>query len=302
MEHRQLGKGGADVPVLGLGAWPLGGGMGHVAEQNAIATIHAAIDNGITLVDTAQAYRTSEATVGKALKNGYRDRCFLATKVSWNYSREGIRSAMENSLRDLDVEYVDLYQIHGWNPEYPIAESMETMAQLQKEGKTRYIGVSNFNADQMQQALQTARFHSNQPRYNLFDREIETRDIPFCEREGIGILAHSPLAKGLLTGKYTADYEFPDDDERSSFPRFQGELFARYLDVANQLETIARDKGLNLVQFSIAWLLRLPAVTCVLVGAKNPQQVEDHLGAVGVTFSDDELAQIEGILQQVPAG
>lgn len=302
MEHRQLGKGGADVPVLGLGAWPLGGGMGHVAEQNAIATIHAAIDNGITLVDTAQAYRTSEATVGKALKNGYRDRCFLATKVSWNYSREGIRSAMENSLRDLDVEYVDLYQIHGWNPEYPIAESIETMAQLQKEGKTRYIGVSNFNADQMQQALQTARFHSNQPRYNLFDREIETRDIPFCEREGIGILAHSPLAKGLLTGKYTADYEFPDDDERSSFPRFQGELFARYLDVANQLETIARDKGLNLVQFSIAWLLRLPAVTCVLVGAKNPQQVEDHLGAVGVTFSDDELAQIEGILQQVPAG
>ena len=106
---------------------------------------------------------------------------------------------------------------------------MEMMAQLQREGKTRYIGVSNFNADQMRQALQVARFHSNQPRYNLFDRQIEAKDIPFCEREGIGILGHSPLAKGLLTGKYRPDHQFPEDDERSNFPRFQGETFARFL-------------------------------------------------------------------------
>jgi len=302
MEHRQLGKDGPRVPVLGLGTWPLGGGMGRVDERTAIATIHTALDNGITLIDTAQAYHTSEATIGEALKGGYRERCFLATKVSGDYSREGVRAAMENSLRALGVDYVDLYQIHWWDPQYPIEESMETMARLQQEGKTRYIGVSNFNSKQMQQALQIARFHSNQPGYNMFDRQIEAEDIPFCEREGIGIVAHSPLAKGLLTGKYTPGHRFAADDERSGFPRFQGETFARYLAVSDQLKEVAHAKGLSLIQLAISWLLRLPAITCVLVGAKNPAQVEDHLGAVGVTFSDDELARIEEILADAPDG
>ena len=300
MEHRQLGQDGPQVSVLGLGAWPLGGGMGQVDEETAITTIRAAIDNGITLVDTAQAYRTSEATLGKALKNGYRGRCFLATKVSGDYSRQGIRAAIENSLRALQVDYVDLYQIHGWNPDYPLAESMVTMVRLQEEGKTRYIGLSNYNAAQMGRALQTAPFHSNQPRYSMLDRAIEAEDIPFCEREGIGILAHSPLAKGLLTGKYAPGHQFPAGDERSQFPRFQGQTFARYLAVAGRLEAIARDKGLTLVQLAIAWQLRLPAITCVLVGAKSPQQVLDHLGAVGVTFTESEPAQIDDILAAAP--
>lgn len=300
MEYRQLGVHGPQIPAIGLGTWPLGGGMGQIDEGTAIATIHAAIDNGITLIDTAQAYRTSEATIGKALRGGYRERCFLATKVSGRYSREAILSAMENSLLALDVEHVDLYQIHNWNPRYPIEESMETMARLREEGKTRYIGVSNFNAEQMGQSLDIARFHSNQPRYTMFDRGIEAEDIPFCAREGIGILVHSPLAKGLLTGKYTPGHTFPPDDERSGFARFQGDTFVRYLTVADRLKEVARDKGLSLIQFAIAWLLRLPAVTCVLVGAKNPSQVEEHLGAVGVTFSDDELARIEDILKDTP--
>ena len=302
MKYRQLGKDGPQVSVLGLGTWPLGGGMGQVDEPTAIATIHTALDNGITLIDTAQAYHTSEATIGKALKGGYRERCFLATKVSGDYSRQGIRAAMENSLRALDVDYVDLYQIHWWDSQYPIEESMDTMARLQEEGKARYIGVSNFSAKQMQQALQIARFHSNQPGYNMFDRQIEAEDIPFCEQEGIGIVAHSPLAKGLLTGKYTPGHRFAADDERSGFPRFQGETFARYLAVADQLKEVAHAKGLSLIQLAISWLLRLPAITCVLVGAKNPAQVEDHLGAVGVAFSDDELARIEEILADAPDG
>ena len=300
MEHRQLGKDGPQVSVLGLGAWPLGGGMGQVDEATAIDTVRAAIDNGITLVDTAQAYRTSEATLGKALKGGYRERCFLATKVSGDYSREGILSAIDDSLKALDVEAVDLYQIHSPDDRHPIRESMETMAELQAAGKARYLGVSNFNAEQMQQALQTARFHANQPRYNLFDREIEQDDIPFCERHGIGLLAHSPLAKGLLTGKYAPSHRFPDDDERARMPRFQGDTFTRYLDVAKSLEAVAHDKGLSLTQLAVAWVLRLPAVTCVLVGAKSPAQVEEHLGAVGVRFSDDELGRIESLLAGVP--
>ena len=300
MEHRQLGKDGPQVTVLGLGAWPLGGGMGHVDDAMAIATIHAAIDNGITLIDTAQAYRTSETVIGKALQSNYRARCFLATKVSRDYSAAGIRSAMEDSLRALRVDHVDLYQIHGWNPAYPIEESIAAMARLQEEGKTRAIGVSNFNTQQMHQALQTARFQSNQPRYNLFDRSIEAEDIAFCQHEGIGILTHSPLAKGLLTGKYRPNTQFPADDERSRMPRFQGETFARHLAVSDRLVELAHSKGLTLVQLAIAWQLRLPAITCVLVGAKNPRQVEEHLGAMGVTFTNAELAEIDSILAAIP--
>ena len=241
--------------------------MGKVDEDTAIDAVRAAIDNGVTLIDTAQAYRLSEATLGKALKGGHRERCFLATKVSGDYSREGILAAIDDSLRALDVDTLDLYQIHSPDPRYPIHESMEAMAELQAAGRARYLGVSNFIAEQMQEALQTARFHANQPRYNLFDREVEKDDIPFCEQHVIGLLAHSPLAKGLLTGKYSPGHRFPDD-ERAQMPRFQVETLKRYLDVAKGLEAVAYDKGLGLTQLAVAWLLlRLPAVTCVLVGA-----------------------------------
>lgn len=297
MNQRQLGKNGPDVPVIGLGAWPIGGGMGDLDERACIATVRAAIDSGITLLDTAQAYRTSEATLGRALKDGYRERCFLATKVSRHYSRKAIDRAIENSLRALDVDCVDLYQIHSWNAQYPIEESMEAMARLQEQGKTRFIGVSNFNAAQLQQAYDIAPFHANQPRYNMFDRAIEAEDLGFCNRVGIGILAHSPLGKGLLTGKYAPDHVFAQGDERARSPRFQGELFAQYLAVADRLQAVAADKNITLVQLAIAWLLRREEVTCVLVGAKNPDQVKEHVGAADVAFSDEELERIENILR-----
>ena len=300
MNHRQLGKDGADIPVIGLGAWPIGGGMGNMDDRNCIDTVRTAIDSGITLLDTAQAYRTSEATLGKALKDGYRERCFLATKVSRQYSRQDIENAIENSLRNLDVDCVDLYQIHSWNPQYPIEESMETMARLQEQGKTRFIGVSNFNAAQMQMAYDIAPFHSNQPRYNMFDRNIEAEDLDFCRQTGIGILAHSPLGKGLLTGKYTPGHAFSEDDERAGSPRFQGDLFARYLAVADELKSVAAEKNITMVQLAIAWLLRREEVTCVLVGAKDPDQVKEHVGAADVEFADDELERIEEILQDTP--
>jgi len=274
--------------------------MGAVEEQVGIATVRTAIDAGLTLIDTAQAYRTSESVIGRALKDGYRERCFLATKASHDYTRQGIMAAMENSLRNLGVDYVDLYQIHGWNPRYPIEESMETMARLQEAGKTRYIGVSNFNAGQMEQAIAVTGFHSNQLLYNLFDRQIEAQDIPFCERHGIGILSHSSLAKGLLTGHYAPGHKFAADDERSKFPRFQGEVFSHYQALAGRLEQIARGKGLSLIQLAIAWLLRASTVSCVLVGARNPAQVAEYGGALGVTFSADELARIDEVLAEVP--
>ena len=300
MDYRQLGTDGPEVPVIGLGAWPLGGGMGEMDERTAIDIVRFAIDEGVTLVDTAQAYYLSEERVGRALKDGYRDRCFLATKVSTDYSPRAIRKAIEESLRKLDVEYVDLYQIHSWNAQYPIDLSIEAMAELQEEGKTRFIGVSNFSADQMRRARKVATFNSNQPGYNLFNRKIEVADIPYCEEEGIGILAHSPLAKGLLSGRYRPGHKFPEDDERSG--RFQGETFAAQIAIADRIGEVARDKGINMVQLAIAWILRQDAVTCVLVGAKTPEQIRDHLGAITVELTEEDLTRIEAILGEAPKG
>ena len=301
MRLRSLGSGGPPVPVIGLGAWPVGGGMGRMEESEAIRTVRGAIDAGVTLVDTAQAYGPSESVVGKALRDGYRERCFLATKVSGDYSPAAVRAAMENSLRALGVDHVDLYQVHSWRGERdPIEATMAAMARLQQEGKTRHLGVSNFNAAQMQAARAAAPFVSSQPRYNMLDREIEAADLPWCEANGVGNLAHSPLAKGLLTGRYAPGHVFPEDDERTRSPRFQGELFGRYCAVAGRLGEVAADKGLTLVQMAIAWCLRQPAVSCVLVGAKSPEQVREHQGAAEVSFDAGELDRIEAILRDAP--
>ena len=301
MRLRSLGSGGPPVPVIGFGAWPVGGGMGRMEESEAIRTVRGAIDAGVTLIDTAQAYGPSESVVGKALRDGYRERCFLATKVSGDYSPAAVRAAMENSLRALGVDHVDLYQVHSWRGERdPIEATMAAMARLQQEGKTRHLGVSNFNAAQMQAAAAAAPFVSSQPRYNMLDREIEAADLPWCEANGVGNLAHSPLAKGLLTGRYAPGHVFPEDDERTRSPRFQGELFGRYCAVAGRLGEVAADKGLTLVQMAIAWCLRQPAVSCVLVGAKSPEQVREHLGAAEVSFDAGELDRIEAILRDAP--
>ena len=305
MEYRQLTRDGTQVSVLGLGTWPLGGGMGTMDDQTATAITRTAIDSGINLIDTAQSYHASEQRLGKALKDGYRDRCFLATKI-WqekdnDYSAASIRAAMDDSLRKLDVDYVDLYQIHHPDLSFPLDETMAALDRLREQGKTRYIGVSNFWSEHMEDALKTTHFHTNQPRYNMLDRRVEAEVLPFCERHGIGIMAHSPLAKGLLTGRYRVGHQFADDDERAHLPRFRGESFAHYVKVADQLKQLAADKGITLIQMSIAWLLRLPSVTCVLVGAKQPEQIREHLGVAGVTFSDDELARIETILHDTPA-
>ena len=301
MRHRPLGSGGPPVPVIGFGAWPIGGGMGRMEESEAIRTVRGAIDAGVTLIDTAQACGPSESVLGKALRDGYRERCFLATKVSGDYSPAAVRAAMENSLRALGVDHVDLYQVHSWRGERdPIEETMAAMARLQEEGKTRHLGVSNFNAAQMQAARAAAPFVSSQPRYNMLDREIEAADLPWCEANGVGNLAHSPLAKGLLTGRYAPGHVFPDDDERTRSPRFQGELFGRYCAVAGRLGEVAADKGLTLVQMAIAWCLRQPAVSCVLVGAKSPEQVREHLGAAEVSFDSGELDRIDAILRDSP--
>ena len=300
MQSRRLGANGPLVSVIGFGAWPIGGGLGAVDRNTAIRTVRSALDAGITMVDTAEGYRGSEAILGEALTGGYREKCFLATKASTDFTRKGIREAMENSLRALRVDHVDLYQVHSWNAAVPVEESMEEMARLLKEGKTRYIGVSNFGPEHMERALKVTPFHSNQVRYNMLFRDIEDGTIEYCEKHGIGIIVHSPLAKGLLTGVYTPDTRFPADDERSGFPDFTGPIFEMHLEKAQKIRQIAARKGMSLVQLAIAWTLLRPVVTCALVGAKNPAQVREHVHAAEMpAITASECDAIDKILAEV---
>jgi aryl-alcohol dehydrogenase-like predicted oxidoreductase len=299
MRTRQLGRNGPFVSVIGFGAWPIGGGLGAVDKETSIRTVRSALDAGMTMVDTAEGYRGSEAILGEALSGGYREKCFLATKASLDFTPKGIRGAMEKSLRALRVDHVDLYQIHGWNPAVPIEQSMEEMAKLQKEGKTRFIGVSNFTPEHMERALKVTPFQSNQVRYSMLFREIEDGTIDYCDNHGIGIIVHSPLAKGLLTGAYTPDTQFPADDERSAFPDFQGPIFALHLEKAQKLKEMAAGT-MTLVQLAIAWTLQHPAVSCTLVGAKSPTQVREHVGAADVpTLTAAECFEIDRILAEI---
>jgi aryl-alcohol dehydrogenase-like predicted oxidoreductase len=297
MQTRTLGRKGPKVPVLGFGAWPIGGGLGKMDRSKAIETVRAAIDAGITLIDTAEGYRTSEQILGEALSGGWRERCFLATKASVDFSPAGIRRAAEQSLRSLRTDRIDLYQIHGWNPVYPVESSMEEMRRLQEEGKVLHLGVSNFLPEHMERAMKICAFASNQVCYSLLFRDIEgDGTIAFCERQGIGIVVHSPLAKGLLTRRYTATSTFPADDERAEFPDFKGERFAAHLTRAERIARIADARGITLVQLAIAWTLARLVVSCTLVGAKSPEQAREHVAAAGIVLSAGELAAIEAAL------
>ncbi len=296
MKKRRLGSNGEAVSVVGFGAWPIGGGMGAVEEKQAVRTVHAALDHGITLIDTAEAYRHSESFLGAALTDGRRNRVFLATKASFDFSPAGIRAALESSLRNLRTDRLDLYQLHRWDPSRSVEESMGELARLKEEGKVRFIGISNFTVDQTRRAAKTTRVDSTQPAYNMFDRDIESDLIPYCAAQGIGILAHSVFAKGLLTGKYRPDHTFALDDERSSMPRFQGRRFREYLERAGRLKTVAQGLGVTLVQLALAWVLRDPTVTCALAGAKSPEQVAEQAKAAELRLDDPTINLIESIL------
>ena len=299
METRALGREGPQVPVIGFGAWPIGGGMGGVDEAAAVRTLHHALDQGVTLIDTAEAYRTSEETIGKALASwgGQRERLFVATKVRGSdLSRAHVMAAIEQSLRALGLEQVDLLQAHSWDAGHPIEETMRAFDDLTRSGKVRYVGVSNFDVPQMEAAWAVRPFHSLQPRYNLLDREVDAEILPYCLRQGIGVLAHSPLAKGLLTGKYGPQSVFPEDDERSRMPRFQGQEYARHLDAVARLQAWAAERDHSMVDLAIAWVLAHPAVTVCLCGAKSPEQVDDHVRAAGWRLTPEERSEVSALI------
>jgi aryl-alcohol dehydrogenase-like predicted oxidoreductase len=289
---RKLGKDGPEVPVICFGAWPLGGGMGPVEEAIGIKTVHAAIEAGSTFIDTAEMYRTSESTLGKALM-GKRDQVFLASKLSGDHSRTHIREAIENSLMQLGTDHLDLYQIHSPKPQWPIAETMAELVKLQEEGKVVHLGVSNFKTADTVEAAKYGRIQSSQPHYSMLFRRAEQDPLPYCLENGIGVMVYSPIGRGLLTGKYTASHKFDANDTRSSHPTLTAEVRAAAAEICKRLEPYAKDHGYTLAQLAIAWTLANPAVTVAICGAKTPEQAVENARAGAWQLSKSDMADIE---------
>jgi aryl-alcohol dehydrogenase-like predicted oxidoreductase len=295
---RSLGSDGLDVSVVCLGAWPLGGGMGVLGEKQAIKTVHAALDAGINFLDTAEGYYTSESILGKALL-GRLDRVMLATKLSGDHSPGHIRAAIENSLRKLRTDHIDLYQVHHPNPDWPIEETMAELVKLKHEGKVRYLGVSNFSVEQTEEASTHGPIASSQPQYSMIFRCAEQALFPYCLDQGIGVMAYAPMVRGLLSGKYKASHRFPENDDRAQHPTLTQAVREAAVEISRRLMPWAQDHGYTMAQLAIAWTLGNPAVTTAICGAKTPQQAIENSEAGRWQLSADDMAeiaqQIEGL-------
>ncbi|MHB1021172.1 MAG: aldo/keto reductase [Acidobacteriaceae bacterium] len=316
MQTRQLGNSDLYITPIGFGAWAIGGGdwqfsWGHQEDSDSISAIHRAIDLGMNWIDTAAVYGLghSEEIVGKALK-GMSSKPYVFTKceLTWNENREIIRSMkeirreVEDSLRRLDVDVIDLYQIHWPFPEEDIEEGWATMADLQKQGKVRWIGVSNFNVAQLKRALAIAPVTSLQPPYSLINNAAETEILPYCEQQGIGVINYSPMQSGLLTGSMTPERiaGLPADDWRRNNKDFQEPRLSRNLKLVALLTEIGKRHGRSSGEAAIAWTLRLPAITGAIVGGRNARQVEGVIGAGTFRLTPEEIAEIQVFLDANP--
>ncbi|TMC91443.1 MAG: aldo/keto reductase [Chloroflexi bacterium] len=318
MQTRQLGNSDMQITRLGLGTWAIGGGgwafgWGPQDDEASIATIHRAIDLGINWIDTAAVYGLghSEEIVAKALK-GRSDRPYVFTKGSrvWNdqgeitssLKEQSLRREVENSLHRLEVDTIDLYQLHWPNPDPDIEEGWSTLAKLKSEGKLRYIGVSNFSVEQMERARKIAPITSLQAPYSLIKRDVERDILPYCQEHNIGVIVYSPMMSGLLSGKMTRERidNFPEDDWRKRNEEFQEPRLSRNLKLASLLQDIGYPYNRTTAEVAIAWTLRHPAVTGAIVGGRRPEQVEEIIGAAEFRLSESELEQIEKFLQENP--
>ncbi len=314
MKTRLLGNSDLDITPIGFGAWALGGGdwqfgWGSQADRDSVAAIHAALELGVNWIDTAAVYGLghSEEVVARALADwkGTRPIVFTKCGMVWDDQRKidyslraaSIRRECENSLRRLKTEVIDLYQIH-W-PADDMEETEEgwtTLASLQKEGKVRWIGASNFSQQEREHAKAIAPITSLQPPYSLIKREVEGEQLPWCEDNGVGVIVYSPMASGLLTGAMSAERmaKLPTEDWRSKNAEFQPPKLAVNLALAKRLRKVAERHGRTAGQAAIAWTLRLPAVTGAIVGARNAGQVEGVMSAGDWRLTPEEITEIEG--------
>ncbi len=304
------------ISSIGFGAWAIGGedwqfGWGPQDDTDSIAAIHAALDGGMNWIDTAAVYGLghSEELVGKALQDRS-DKPYVFTKagMTWGEDRKvvqtltKIRTEVEQSLRRLQVDVIDLYQVHWPVPDAEVEEGWTAMAELQREGKVRFIGVSNFSVAQMERALKIAPITSLQPPYSMINRSVEPEILPFCLQHGIGVLNYAPMHSGLLTGAMTKErvMKLPDTDFRKRAKQFQEPLLSRNLDVARLLSEIGARHRLNAGVVAIAWTLHQPAVTAAIVGGRNAEQVQGVLPAAEFRLSDKEYNEITEFLRARP--
>jgi aryl-alcohol dehydrogenase-like predicted oxidoreductase len=295
---------------IGLGTWAIGGWMwGGTDEEESIRTIHAALDHGITLVDTAPIYGfgRSEEIVGKALaRGGRRQQAVIATKtgLDWkddkpirNAGRSRIFREIEDSLRRLQTDVIDIYQVHWPDPQTLIEETAGAMATLLQQGKIRAIGVSNFDPAQMDVFRTVAPLHTAQPPYNLFEREIEASVLPYCRSNRITTITYGALCRGLLSGKINAGKPFTGDDLRSSDPKFQPPRLREYIDAVEKLDHFAQaNYGKRVIHLALRWLLDRPGVGMALWGARHPDQLGPLADVMGWRIDADAMVEIDRIL------
>jgi len=295
---------------IGLGTWAIGGWMwGGSEESEAISTIHAAFDNGINLIDTAPVYGfgCSEELVGKALADGRRGSAIIATKVGldWgsgkilrNSSPARLRSELEDSLRRLKTDVIDIYQVHWPDDSVPFEETAKTLDAFRHEGKIRTIGVSNFSPNQMERFRKGAPLAAIQPPYNLFEREIEKDVLPYAEKHGLAVLAYGALCRGLLTGKITAKTEFKGDDLRKVDPKFQQARLGYYLEAVARLDRFARERyGKSVLVLAVRWLLDRGMIVA-LWGARRPDQLTPVNEVMGWKLDAEAMREIDEILAE----
>jgi aryl-alcohol dehydrogenase-like predicted oxidoreductase len=312
MNRRKLGTSDLMITPIGFGAWAVGGswqfGWGEQSDHDSIAAIHRALELGVNWIDTAAVYGLghSEEVVAKALCawNGERPYVFTKCGMVWNekgevgYSlrAESVRRECEASLRRLRVDVIDLYQMHWPADDFgETAEGWATMAELKKEGKARWIGVSNFSLEELKKAHAIAPVTSLQPPYSLIRRDAEKDLLPFCERENIGVIVYSPMGSGLLTGAMRRERaaNLPADDWRRGNPEFQEPKLSQNLALVERLRAIGARHGKSPGEVAIAWTLRNPAVTGAIVGARNAKQVDGIIGGATFRLTPEEIAEIE---------
>ncbi|WP_216209243.1 aldo/keto reductase [Amycolatopsis aidingensis] len=311
MRTTTLGRSGLNVSRIAFGTWQIGGDWGEFDEDTAIAAIQHARELGVNFFDTAQAYGfgKSEALLGKALRaelNRDRDSLVIATKGGINPGSERprdarramLRDGVEQSLRALDLEHIDLYQVHWPDQDTPAEETAAALQELVDEGKIRHVGVSNYHAAQLAEFDLTRPVETLQPPYHLFRRGIEDDPLPYCRERDIGVLVYSPLGSGLLTGALTPDSTFPADDWRSQSSAFHGERLRRNLAVVAELKEFAAAKGVSVSQLAIAWVLAKPGIHVAIVGARRPANIESSLAAADIDLSAEDVAEIERITAQ----
>jgi aryl-alcohol dehydrogenase-like predicted oxidoreductase len=311
MNTKQLGNSDLFITPVGFGAWAIGGsgwefGWGEQDDKQSVAAIHRALDLGVNWIDTAAVYGMghSEEVVAFALRTCPGPRPYVFTKCGLRWDEQGyvhrdltadsIRRECEDSLRRLNVDVIDLYQIH-W-PTEDLDEGWGAMAQLQKEGKIRWIGVSNFDVEELRRVQKIAPVTSLQPPYSLVRREVEQNILPYCRSNGLGVIVYSPMASGLLTGAMTRARaaSLPESDWRSRDVEFREPNLSKNLALVERLRKVGQRHGRPPGQVAVAWALHNPAVTGAIVGARNAKQVEGNIGAANLYLPNEEIAEIEG--------